>query len=296
MDLKHMFPSPPSVSAEWAPVYIEPLHGSGERFVVAVVCRDEGGRGEAKLAVRASVLKCMYGEQAGQVLGLAELVIESFHDHLMSGGNLGTWMPPSQNCHIGVVRVAYGESLDSILNQGIRLTASLAEDVSVELPAQDDSSGVSALQVDRFVQQVKATVKQRMQDFESRFNRTVVVRQGAEPTSIGYLGVQIAANFDVLIPDYSLTRKRTRAKAKLLDLQALKDQVDLAGSRRAYELMLWVPAQSSPLYSEADFRKSESVFLELQEIGDKHSLRVEKMDSPEQAAQRIFSAEGIGAA
>jgi hypothetical protein len=295
MDLKHMFPTPPPVSAEWAPVYVEPLHGSGERFVVAVVCRDDASHGEAKLAVRSSVLKCMYGEQAGQVLGLAELTIESFHDHLLSGGDLGTWMLPSKNCHLGVIRVAYGDSLGAILNQGIRLTASLAEDVSVELPVQDDAGEVSALQVDRFVQQVKATVKQRVQDFESRFNRTVVVRQGAEPTSIGYLGVQIAANFDVLIPGYALTRKRTRAKAKLLDLQALKDQVDLAGSRHAYELMLWVPPQSSPLYSEADFRRSESVFLELQEIGDKHSLRVEKMSSPEQAAQRIFTAEGMGA-
>ena len=296
MDLKHMFPSAPAVSAEWAPVYLEPLHGSGERFVVAVVCRDDGGRGVAKLAIRPSVLKCMYGEQAAHVLGLAELAIESFHDHLTGGGNLGTWTPPSKNCQMGVIRVAYGDSLESILNQGIRLTASLADDGSIELPTPDDNNEVSALQVDRFVQQVKATVKQRVQDFETRFNRTVMVRQGAEPTSIGYLGVQIAANFDVLIPGYALTRKRTRAKAKLLDLQALKDQVDLAGSRHAYELMLWVPSQSSPLYSEADFRRSESVFLELQEIGDKHSLRVEKMTSPEQAAQRIFSAEGIGSA
>ena len=290
-----MFPPSPPVSAEWAPVYIEPLHGSGERFVVAVVCRDSEGQGAAKLAVRLQVLSCMYGDQADQVMGLCELIVESFDDHLMTRGEMNSWIAPALNCYVGPIRLAYGDSLDSILNQGIRLTASLGESVVIDLPTQDIATDNSALQVDRFIQQIKATVRQRVSDFESRFNRTVSVRPGAEPTAIGYLGNKLAANFDVLVPGSTLSRKRHRAKAKLLDLQALKDQVDLAGRRETYELMLWVPQESTPLYSEADMKRSQSVFLELEEIGDKHQLRVEKMVSPEAAAARIFVAEGIGA-
>lgn len=292
MELRHLFPATPSVSAEWAPVYFEPLLGSGERIAVAVICRDNEGHGAARVAVRHSVLKCMYSDQAAYVLGLIELLVESFDDHLLSGGVLGDWVPPSTNCYLGPIRVAFGESLDSILAQGVRLSASLASGVEIESVTQEES-GDSALQVERFIQQVKATVRQRVQDFESRFNQTVTVRQGAEPTSIGYLGERLAANFDVLVPGVSLTRKRTRAKAKLLDLQALKDQVDLVGGRNSYELLLWVPPVDSPLYSESALRRSDSVFLELQEIGDKHALRVEKMFTPEQAAQRIFTAEGV---
>lgn len=295
MDIKSMFPSTPSLQAEWAPLYIEPLHGSGERFVVAVVCCDDTGRGDAKVAVRPTVLKCMYGDQGGQVLGLADLAIESFHDHVFSGGKLGTWLPPSKNCHLGLVRIAYGESLGSILNQGIALTASLASGVSSELAAEGEEPETSSLHVDRFLQMIKATVRERVAEFESRFNQTVTVRSGAEPTSIGYLGVNLAANFDVLIPGQALTKRRTRAKAKLLDLQALKDQVDLVGGRTAYELMLWVPSTDSPMYSSVDFRRSESIFVELQEIGDKHNLRVEKLSSADDAARRIFSAEGMDA-
>jgi len=293
MDLNSMFPTTPPIKAEWAPLYVEPLHGSGERFVVAVVCCDDAGRGDARVAIRPSVLKCMYGDQGGQVLGLADLAVESFHDHIFSGGGLGTWTPPSKNCYLGLVRLAYGESLDSILNQGIALTASLSEGIPSEPVTDGDESEPSSLHVDRFLQQIKAVVKERTSEFESRFNRTVTVRAGAEPTSIGYLGVNLAANFDVLVPGTALTRRRTRSKAKLLDLQALKDQVDLVGGRAAYELMLWVPSTDSPMYSNADFRRSESVFLELQEIGDKHNLRVEKLSSAEDAAKRIFSAEGM---
>jgi hypothetical protein len=292
MELRHLFPAAPSITAEWAPVYFEPLLGSGERLAVAVICRDSEGRGAAKIAVRSAVLKCMYADQAEHVLGLIELVVESFDDHLLSEGILGEWVPPSTSCYIGPIRVAFGESLDSILAQGIKLTASLAGEVEIDSVTEEEKND-STLQVERFVQQVKVALKQRVQDSESRFNRTVTVRQGAEPTSIGYLGPRLAANFDVLVPDISLTRKRTRAKAKLLDLQALKDQVDLGGGRDSYELLLWVPSTSSPLYSESAFRRSESVFLELQEIGDKHELRVEKMASPEEAASHIFSVEGV---
>lgn len=292
MEFRHLFPVAPSVHAEWAAVYFEPLMGSGERLVVAVVCRDSEGRGAAKIAFKNNVIKCMYQDQSERVMGLLHLVVESFDEHVLSGRTLKEWASPLASCFVGPVRVALGDSLESILNQGIRLTSSLAGDVEIEGNVQEDG-GDSILVVERFVQQIKASVRQRVQDFESRFNRTVVVRQGAEPTAIGYLGVRLAANFDMLVPGISLTRKRTRAKAKLLDLQALKDQVDLLGGRNFYELLLWTPPNSSPMYSEADFRRSESVFLELQEIGDKHDLRVEKISSAEEAARRIFVAEGI---
>jgi len=295
VDLTVMFPATPSLRAEWAPIYIEPLEGSGERFVVAVACRGESG-GAAKLAIRHAVLRCMYAEQGLQVLGLAELIVESLNDHLSAGGSIADWMTPATSCHVGPIRLAFGDSLESILNQGIRLTASLAEQAEVDPQAAEDAGESSAIQVDRFIQQVKATVRQRVQEFETRFKRTISVRFGAAPTEIGYLGERLAANFDILVPGVALSRKRTRAKAKLLDLQALKDQVDLIGNRNAYELMLWVPPANAPMYSDADMKRSEEVFVELQEIGDKHELRVEKMSSAEQAAARIFSAEGLSAA
>lgn len=241
------------------------------------------------------MLKCMYGDQSSQVLGIAELIVESVSDYIAEGGTLAEWLAPVSNCHIGPIRIALGDSLDSIASQGIKLTASLADQFALDASVQDDTSETSAVQVDRFIQQIKATVRQRTQEFDSRFKRTVSVRPGAEPTEIGYLGARLAANFDILVPGIALSRKRTRAKAKLLDLQALKDQVDLLGGRSFYELMLWVPPEASPIYSNSDLNRMESVFLELQEIGDKHDLRVEKMASPEQAAQRIFSAEGIAA-
>lgn len=294
VDLPAMFPNSPSLRAEWAPIYLEPLEGSGERFVVAVACRGDSG-GAAKVAIRHAVLKCMYGEQGQQVLGLAELVVESLNEHLNSGGSIADWMAPAASCYVGPVRLAFGDSLESVLNQGIRLTASLTEQVEVNLQAADETGESSALQVDRFILQVKTTVRERVQDFETRFKRTVSVRLGAQPTEIGYLGERLAANFDVLIPGTALGHKRTRAKAKLLDLQALKDQVDLVSNRQAYELMLLVPPANSPMYSDSDLRRSDAVFLELQEIGDKHELRVEKMDTPAVAAARILRAEGLGA-
>jgi hypothetical protein len=294
MEVEEMFPSVPPTTAEWAPVYLEPLHGSGERIVVAVVCVDANNRGASRVAASPRVWKCMYGEQAQRVAGLAALILESFEDHVAAKGTLGQWLLPSQNCSLGPIRLAHGITLEAIVEQGIRLTSSLSTPDELKSAIVEESAETSLVQVERFIQRVKEATLIRASEFEQRFNRTVSVVSGAEPTSIGYIGIEMAANFDVLMPGrHSLPRKRTRAKAKLLDLQALRDQVDLLGGRQSYELLLWVPPENSPQFSDADLKRSEQVFLELEEIADKHQLRVEKMFSAEDAAKRILFVEGV---
>lgn len=289
MSVESGFPPVPGLSAEWAPVYLEPLQGSGERIVVAVVGVDSDGRSAAHIAVPPRAWKCLYGNEAHRIIGLAELVVESFEDHAASDASLASWPLPSPSCHLGLIRVGLGGSLAEILAQGVRLTSSMFDPSTIDaVHAAGDVP--SSLDVERFVQRIKDITMSRAGDFEARFRQSISVGEGAKRTEIGYIGIQIAANFEVLRPSISaLERRRTRAKAKLLDLQALRDQKDLLVGRSSYELMLWVP----PGFSKEELARSEQVFLELRDIGDNHDLRVERMASPEAAAERILIAEGI---
>jgi hypothetical protein len=289
MTIEDGFPPVPELTAEWAPVYLEPLQGSGERLVVAVVGIDRSGGAAAQVAAPPRAWKCLYGNDARRIIGLTDLIVDSFEDHAASGGSLGGWIMPSGSCHLGIVRVGLGASLGQILAQGVRLTSSMFDPSVIDaVSAAGDIP--SSQDVDRFVQRVKELAIRSASELEHRFRQSISVGEGAKRTEIGYIGIEIAANFEVLRPNVgALERRRTRAKSKLIDLQALRDQKDLLVGRRSYELMLWVP----PGFSKEELARSEEVFLELRDIGDNHELRVEKLADPEAAAKRILVAERV---
>ncbi|MDD0471371.1 hypothetical protein PFI49_11225, partial [Streptococcus pneumoniae] len=59
-----MFPPAPNVQAIWAPLYIEPMHGSGERIVIATAAVDGSGAFHVQATLSGRVLQCMYGDRA----------------------------------------------------------------------------------------------------------------------------------------------------------------------------------------------------------------------------------------
>lgn len=288
-----MFPPAQSKHAEWAPVYLEPMHGSGERFVALVVASDADGAFHVETTLRPKVLQCMYGDRAEVIASLVELVEEALQDHFAFGGSLQNWSSPLSSFVLGPVRNAIGPDLMGVALRGASLTASLAA-VLAEEPQATEVVAV-APDVDRWLQQIRASLKMRTDSLDARFNGEVRVRDGASPTRIGYLGDRIAANFDALVPGPALSTRRVRSKARLVDLQILRDQVDQVFKRSSYELMLWMPEANSPAFSQRYLDGAKAALAELEEFGDKHDLRVRPLHSADAAAAHILSYE-IGAA
>ena len=174
------------------------------------------------------------------------------------------------------------------------LTASLSGR-RLDAPTTDaEEVSTVAPEIDRWLQQIRGSVQERARELDHRFNREVVVKAGASATRIGFLGERIAANFDLLVPGGNLSGRRHRAKSRLLDLQILKDQIDLFDRRSTYELMLWIPERSAPNYSPRQLETAYAALSELEEFGDKHELRVLGMHDANQAAARIVDLEASG--
>lgn len=287
-----IFPAAPDHKAIWAPIYLEPMHGSGERIVAAVAAVDVVGAFHVELTLRAKTLRCMYGgDRAEVVMGIAELIQEALQDHLAMGGTLENWVAPVRSCFVGPLRNAIGQDLEGIALRGATLTASLSGKGLGDLVQGADDFAAVAPDVDRWLQQIRASVRQRSELLDARFNAEVRVKPGASPTRIGYLGDRIAANFDLLVPGPNLSTKRFRSKARLVDLQILKDQVDMFTHRTSYELMLWVPERNSPGFSPKYLEATHAALSELEEFGDKHELRVRALHHADEAADRILSLE-----
>lgn len=288
-----MFPAVPELRASWAPVFVEPMEGSGERITIAVVAVDGLGAFYVHPTLSLRAMNCMYGQAATVFEGVVELAIEVLQGHLATGGSLADWLPPFRTCHLGAVRKAVGSDLEHVALSGVALTSSLFGSEMAEAAKRSGDTGEVGPDVDRWLQQIRDRVRAQTPHLDARFNGEVVVKPGATPTRIGYLGERIAANFDMLVPGPNLSNKRFRAKSRLVDLQILKDQKDMFARRNAYELMLWIPEKDSPGYSQRQLDTAHSALSEIEAFADEHELRVRPFHRADEAAQRILEAEVV---
>jgi len=146
------------------------------------------------------------------------------------------------------------------------------------------------VEVERWLNQIRYAVLQKNADIPGRFNYELKRHDGIS-TRLGYVGSRIVANFDALVPGANLSRKRQHAKARLLDLQIVRDFDSHMFGARAYELMLWLPTIESVEYSDKMIGASNSAFAELEEFGGKHDIKVRGFNRADEAAEIILHAE-----
>lgn len=290
--LKDRFPPAPATAGEWAPIYLEPIVGSGERLTVLVASRVESGEFSLLRTLDAQRAKCMYGDYAAAVTGLIDLIFESLQRTLADGLRLQDWSPPVQDAvKLGPISVALGDTATEIAQTGAMLTASLS--VNVPLALSEESESAREDDGDDWERQIREGTVLLRQQFAPRFAKKVPLRRGAPNTRIGYLGDRLAAQFGRLIPGRNLTNSRNRAKAYVTDLQILRDRDGemIGGVRPYYELMLWIPPTDSPAYGETQREEAQGAFAELEAFGDKHELSVQGLRDSAEAVRRILHAE-----
>jgi len=282
------FPAAPSGRFVWAPVFLEPMVGSGERIAVAIAAYSSEHGGFVQRTISETTLHCMYGMQSAAIDGLIAFAVESVHEHFSTGEPLESWGAPFAGCVLGPTRTALAGSPEQAAQMGGKLIASLWK--SSEFQVQELRDSRATMDTDQWMALIKAEVLGANPALETRFNREVRVKPGASATRIGYLGEKIAANFDALVSSNMSTR-RQRAKSKLMDLQALRRHDRLLNTRHSYELMLWVPPANSADYSNQQIDAARSAFLELEEFADRENLRVRDLSEPAGAAAIILQAE-----
>ncbi|EIK1776658.1 hypothetical protein LJW64_002334, partial [Salmonella enterica] len=110
----------------------------------------------------------------------------------------------------------------------------------------------------------------------------------ARAAKIFYLSSKIAINTDRLIPT-NLSTHLDRNKARILDLLSVKDH-DIF-ERNVFEFIVYRPQSDDPTYSKPQFIKLNEALHTLEEVGDKHSIRVISVTTVQQAALRLIKAE-----
>lgn len=289
-------PAAPSFQGSWASIYLEPMMASGERLTVAVAAIGANGECRVSPAIRPHVIEAMFGVQATGVAKMIGLICSSLQQHLQHRSSFDGWIPPMSGVSLGRIRDTSSVDLVGLLRQAVSMTASLAAlDFSdSEIDSEELTDGIdigSGSNLDPWPKLFESAVVSRDSRLSGYFNRTFEVSEKARPAKIFYLSERAAINTGKLIPGSALSGMFERNKARLLDLLVVRDRDDKLFPRAHFELVVFRPAFDDPTYSERQIDSLRRSIEALEEAGDKHELRVQAVQSPDEAADRLLQSE-----
>lgn len=279
--------------ATWAPLFIEPVVGSGERLCIGVAVANQN---EFLVVPVAALdrLACLYGQEAGAILFASELATKTLTEHLARGGpaSLADWLPPVEGIFMGQPRPGAGESISDVARTALMQSASLVEKLADEEETAE-SSERAGLSSNRLEKLVREEVMTKRPDFRELFGRRFRVAENARATRIGFTGNRLVANFGLLVPG-QLSGLVSVAKAKLWDLGQLRNGALnslLPDHGHEFELLLHRIKREDPQYSDRQVASVEEAVNELEEEADKVSIRCRPLTSPGEIAAHLLERE-----
>jgi len=270
------------------------MMASGEMLTVAVAAIGKNGECRVSPAIRPHVLDAMFGSQAAGMARIIGIICSSLQGHLQKHGVFEGWISPMSGISLGRVRETSSSDLVGLLRQAVSMTASLAAldfadaDEDSEELLEDVGAGSTR---DPWPKLFESAVVQRDPRLSGYFNRAFEVSETARPAKIFYLSERAAVNTGKLIPGSALSGMFERNKARLLDLLVVRDRDDKLFPRAHFELIVFRPSFDDPTYSERQIDSLRRSIEALEEAGDKHELRVQTVQSPEEAADRLLQSE-----
>lgn len=198
-------------AARWAPLYLEPIQGSGERLTVAILLSDEQGV-RLHRVVSGEVFHHLYGSQGAHLNQMVDLVknlinsagifdIENLYIPV-SGFQTGRWTTASSaNAEAGVLR------------QAIYQSASLASLAALESDLTEATEANS-----RWATQVKRLVISVRPDLKGSFDKKISLVDGGVPPVIDFVYARKGAQL------HKIGKKISSARAKLFNLRSVLRQ------------------------------------------------------------------------
>ena len=267
----------PSYRASWAPLFFEPITGSGERITVAVLISDAAGR-EVKRTVRDEVLKALYGSKRAHLSQMIDFVLtalraqggESNPTMPLTGFSLGQWQEASSRAE------RYG-----VLRQAVMRSCSMA--ILDDLDAQEDEAtaqeGAKQWQV-----QVRQSVIERRPELANSFNRDVQLISNGLPPRIGFLHDGRGVNFATLRPN-GLSASVGTVRGKLYELVMVKREGFV---KRGAEI-LGAPREEDLTYSEKALQATMRAIAELKHEASEDDLELMPAYSVPEAADQVLA-------
>lgn len=283
------FPVEPPIKALWAPIFMEPIAQSGERWTIGVAVAPKGGQAMVVSALQPQAMRCVFGRQAAEFLSVANLVLEDLRHYSRKTKDVLGWQPPLSGVRLGVLRPAAGDDLADIARQGLSRSACL----SALMAASDDEVLEDKETEDRWPAQVYQAVSRKAPQLSDHFNKKIQLREGSRKTEFDYYSEQAAIGLCNLRP-WSLANDVRWSKSKLLNLEQLRARQGLFPSKQ-HELLIHRPDPDDATYSARQIRLVTEALCEIEDFATECTIRLEVVLDAGRARDRIIELEADAA-
>lgn len=289
------------VRGSWAPLYFEPIPGSGERLTIAIAVVGQTGF-EVVTANRLSALGCLFPNDVDRLEFFVRTAIEAITADVKLRGIEALTSPriPMSGVYLGPPQESLGESLKDIAETWIKKSSSLATHGEEPSDEQNLSNEAPALplrrlrKMDKLPLVVYDGVIEKAPLLSAYFREDIRehrVRRRGYPNSIDYCGRNIVANFCTLhAARISAVRVDHTLKPPLWDLRAYRDKHPIY-KEASFELHVQRPASYDTQFTENQHRKVAQVLANLQIEAKLAEITLRPYSTVDEIVGRIIEAE-----
>lgn len=283
------FPQLPELTAEWAPVRIEPIPGSGELLTVAIALQLKD-KPRVISAIPADVAHAIFGEQGASMLGIIATCSTHLQKHMSQGGLLLDWRAPFSGVQIGDMEVGQGLNPEEIIEQALRSTACLS---AMTLAFQEKRDAEEPRNV--LLTKVRASLKVIAPHLESFLKKEVpiVIRQKSVRISCDYYSQQLAINIAAMQPGPRLGQQFEALTSRICRLHQLKSHEGLIQDSQATEVIVQVPTEEklAEYTNHKQLQDFRDRFLMAQDIAEDRQVSLVEAHTPKHCAEIIRDEE-----
>lgn len=263
------FPALPVGYYSTAPIYFEPMRGSGELITVAGIVKNKN-ESLVKRLISPEIAQALYGtKQGNNFIALIDMALSQLNQQSLVDIDLNDVKFPIDGMRLGDVIDSYADNTNHALQQVATLHASLCK-LSALSALDDDDNALPNIDnsLDAWIKQIKNETLSLYPKFGNCFNRKIFIAKGDE-AKFDFVNNNTVINFGLIIPS-SLAKRVNATKIKLWNLEHLPEEYTTR------KLILGISSNDSPDMADSIVRTKVNDCIEsLQEQAKKSSIAVE---------------------
>jgi hypothetical protein len=295
-------PQRDQVRAQWAPVFLEPILGSGERLTVAIIVV-ANGQIAVERAPRLNRLSCLYGSAASDLSIAIDLTVQLLQQFARTAGLqiLDGTVSPLHNISIGRARNMSGATIAEVIETAFSASSSftlwpeergqLVEDNDIYEEINDTEIFSISASNRQLLNKVMMHVITSDPNLGRCFRYKWRVSKEGRKQAIDFVGSRLIANVRMLLPGQRLNTSFERVKAGLYDLEVFR-RAQVIAAANEYRLLLHVPTQGTqPDMSDLQARRLTEAADELQSQALQERLALRTVNSTDEIVTEILRLE-----